>query len=111
MDVVTVPLTLASRTVVTRCRHQISIFVECVLYLYVHRAPLTLASRAVVIAHGTLETPEFQRQNREFANTLRERGKRVEFLVGQGYNHYEMFETLGNPYGLLGRAMLALINL
>ena len=65
----------------------------------------------VVIAHGTLETPEFQRQNREFANTLRERGKRVEFLVGQGYNHYEMFETLGNPYGLLGRAMLALINL
>ena len=30
----------------------------------------------------------------------------VTFLIGQGYNHFEMFETLGNPYGLLGRAML-----
>jgi arylformamidase len=65
----------------------------------------------VVIAHGTLETPEFQRQNREFAAALKVAGKPVTFLIGQGYNHFEMFETLGNPYGLLGRAMLALMNL
>jgi arylformamidase len=65
----------------------------------------------IVIAHGTLETPEFQRQNREFAATVKAAGKPVSFLVGQGYNHFEMFETLGNPYGLLGRAMLQLMNL
>ena len=65
----------------------------------------------VVIAHGTLETPEFQRQNREFAAALKAAGKPVTFLVGEGYNHFEMFETLGNPYGLLGRAMLGLMNL
>jgi arylformamidase len=65
----------------------------------------------VVIAHGTLETPEFQRQNREFAAMLKTAGKPVTFLVGQGYNHFEMFETLGNPYGLLGRAMLQLMKL
>ncbi len=65
----------------------------------------------VVVAHGTLETPEFQRQNREFAAAIKAAGKPVSFLLGQGYNHFEMFETLGNPYGLLGRAMLELMKL
>ena len=65
----------------------------------------------IVVAHGTLETPEFQRQNREFAAAVKAAGKPVMFLVGQGYNHFEMFETLGNPYGLLGRAMLDLMKL
>jgi arylformamidase len=65
----------------------------------------------VVIAHGTLETPEFQRQNRDFAAAVKAAGKPVQFVIGQGYNHFEMFETLGNPYGLLGRPMLALMKL
>ena len=34
-------------------------------------------------------------------------GKPVWLLVGAGYNHFEIVETLGNPYGLLGRAVLA----
>lgn len=65
----------------------------------------------IIVAHGTLETPEFQRQNRDFAAAVKAAGKPVTFLAGQGYNHYEMFETLGNPYGLLGRAMLSLMQL
>ena len=65
----------------------------------------------VVIAHGTLETPEFQRQSREFAAAVQIAGKRVELLVGDGYNHFELYETLANPYGLLGRAVLAQMNL
>lgn len=65
----------------------------------------------VIVAHGTLETPEFQRQNRDFAAAVKGAGKPVTFLIGQGYNHFEMFETLGNPYGLLGRAMLAQMKL
>ena len=65
----------------------------------------------IVVAHGSLETPEFQRQNRDFAAAVKAAGKPVTFLVGQGYNHFEMFETLGNPYGLLGRAMLELMKL
>ena len=65
----------------------------------------------VVVAHGTLETPEFQRQNREFAAAVKAAGKPVTFLIGQGYTHFEMFETLGNPYGLLGRAMLEQMKL
>ena len=65
----------------------------------------------VIVAHGALETPEFQRQNREFAAAVKKAGKPVTFLIGQGYTHFEMFETLGNPYGLLGRAMLEQMKL
>jgi arylformamidase len=60
----------------------------------------------LVVAHGTLDTPEFQRQARDFAAAVRAAGKPVELVVGDGYNHFEMFETLANPYGVLGRAVL-----
>jgi arylformamidase len=65
----------------------------------------------VVLAHGTQETPEFQRQTRDFAAAVKAAGKPVELLVGEGYNHFEMPETLANPYGLLGRAVLAQMKL
>ena len=60
----------------------------------------------LVVAHGSLETPEFQRQSREFAAALKAAGKPVELLVGREYNHFEILETLSTPYGLLGRAVL-----
>ena len=65
----------------------------------------------LVLAHGTYETPEFQRQTRDFAAAVKAAGKPVELLVGEGYNHFEMLETLANPYGLLGRAVLAQMRL
>jgi arylformamidase len=65
----------------------------------------------VIVAHGTLESPEFQRQSRDFAAAARAAGKPVELLVGEGYNHFEIIETLGNPYGLLGRAVLEQMQL
>jgi arylformamidase len=65
----------------------------------------------VVLAHGTLETPEFQRQTRDFAAALRVAGKPVQLIVGKGYNHYELGETLGNPYAILGRAALQMMKL
>ena len=65
----------------------------------------------VVVAYGTFETPEFQRQSRDFAAAVTAAGKRVELLVGEGYNHFELYETLANPYGLLGRAALEQMGL
>jgi arylformamidase len=65
----------------------------------------------LVVAYGTCETPEFQRQNREFAAAVKSAGKKVRFLVGEHDNHFELPETLGNPYGLLGRAALELMGL
>ena len=60
----------------------------------------------LLVAYGSLETPEFQRQSREFAAAVKATGKPVRLLVGEGYNHFEIIETLANPYGLLGRAVL-----
>ena len=65
----------------------------------------------VIVAYGTLETPEFQRQSRDFAAALTAAGKPVQLLVAQGYNHFEIPETLANPYGLLGRAVLEQMKL
>jgi arylformamidase len=65
----------------------------------------------LVVAYGTCETPEFQRQNREFAAAVEAASKKVRLLVGEHYNHFELPETLGNPYGLLGRAALELMGL
>jgi arylformamidase len=65
----------------------------------------------LVVAYGTCETPEFQRQNREFAAVVETAGKKVRLMVGEHYNHFELPETLGNPYGLLGRAALDLMGL
>ena len=65
----------------------------------------------LIVAYGTCETPEFQRQNREFAAAVEAAGKKVQLLVGENYNHFELPETLGNPYGLLGRAALELMGL
>jgi arylformamidase len=65
----------------------------------------------LILTYGTYETPEFQRQSRDFAAAVKAAGKPVELLVGEGYNHFEMLETLANPYGLLGRAVLIQMGL
>jgi arylformamidase len=65
----------------------------------------------VVIGVGAFETPEFQRQAREFAAALKAAGKPVELIVAPGYNHYEIGETIGHPYAVLGRATLDMMGL
>ena len=65
----------------------------------------------LVVAYASLDTPEFQRQSREFEAAVRTAGKPVELIRGDGYNHFEFIETLANPYGHLGRAALAQMGL
>ena len=65
----------------------------------------------IVLLYGSHETPEFQRQSREFAEALRGAGKPVELIYAEGYNHFEIAETLANPYGLVGRAVLNQIGI
>jgi arylformamidase len=65
----------------------------------------------LILAYGTAETPEFQRQSRDFVAAVRGRGKPAALLVGDAYNHFELLETLANPYGLAGRAMLRQMDL
>jgi arylformamidase len=65
----------------------------------------------LIVAHGTFETPEFQRQARDFAAAVKAAGKPVTLLVGEGYNHFEMTEMIGNPLSLLGSAVLEQMQL
>ncbi len=65
----------------------------------------------VTLLHGTLETPEFQRQSRDFAAAMTAAGKPARLDVVADYNHFELGETLNNPYGPFGRAALEMMRL
>jgi len=64
-----------------------------------------------VVAYGSLETPEFKRQSREFAEAVAGKGLLADLIVADGYNHFEIHETLGDPYDVLGRAVLKQMEL
>ena len=65
----------------------------------------------VALVYGTAETPEFQRQSRDFAAAVKAAGKPVTLSVMEGYNHFEVWEQLANPYSLFGRAVLEQMKL
>jgi arylformamidase len=65
----------------------------------------------VTVMYGTYETPEFQRQSREFAGALKTANKDVTLIVAPNYNHWELQETMANPLGWAGRAALAMMGL
>jgi arylformamidase len=65
----------------------------------------------VTLLYGMLETPEFQRQSRDFAAAVQAAGKPARLVAAPGYNHFEMNETLANPYGFFGRAVLEQMKL
>jgi arylformamidase len=65
----------------------------------------------VTLVYGSAETPEFQRQSRDFAAAVKAAGKPVTLSVMEGYNHFEVGEQLANPYSLFGRAVLEQMKL
>lgn len=64
----------------------------------------------IVLACGTLETPEFQRQSLTFYEALSTRRAGSELVLAHECNHFEILETLANPYGILGEKMLQLLS-
>jgi arylformamidase len=65
----------------------------------------------VIVANGDHDSPEFQRQSREFAAALEAIGRLDRYLVGKGLNHFEMIATLADRDGLVGRAALEMMKL
>lgn len=65
----------------------------------------------LILAYGTLESPEFQRQSRHMAEAVGKAGKKVELIVAEGCNHFEMLEQLANPYGVLAQPLLRMMGL
>jgi arylformamidase len=64
----------------------------------------------IIVTYGTNETPEFQRQSRDFAAAVKAAGKPVELIEAPNFNHFEMCESLANPFGPNGRAALKLMK-
>ena len=60
----------------------------------------------VTVTYGGDETPEFQRQSREFA-----KASNATLIAVPDHNHFEMALTLGDPYGANGRAALGMMGL
>jgi arylformamidase len=65
----------------------------------------------LILAHGTAESPEFQRQTRDFFSVITAAGKPAELIVAEDYNHFELLELLANPYSNIGRARLRQMTL
>jgi arylformamidase len=65
----------------------------------------------VIVANGDHDSPEFQRQSREFAAALGALGRLDRYLVGKGLNHFEIIATLADRKGLVGRAALEMMKL
>ncbi len=60
----------------------------------------------LAILYASLDSPEFRRQSRDFAAALEAYGRSTRLIEGERYNHFELIETLANPYGIAGRIAL-----
>jgi len=65
----------------------------------------------IIVAYGENESPEFQRQARDFHAAIGRAGHAAELIVGENLNHFEIVTTLARRDGLLARAMLGLMGL
>src|SRR5262249_17239589 len=86
-------------------------FTDVMEHLMSAQRQLDKLQAPIIVTYGTNETPEFQRQNRDFAAAVKAAGKPVELIEAPDYNHFEMCESLGDPYGPNGRAALKLMEL
>jgi arylformamidase len=97
------PVRLSSRSAYLRITDEIEAALSPARHVDGLRTPLILSC-------GAYESPEFQRQTADFFRAVQAAGKPATLLIGEGYNHFELLETVANPYGLLGRALLAQIG-
>ena len=98
------PVRLSSRSAYVKFDDAMEESMSTIRHIGNLRAPVT-------VMYGTFETPEFQRQSRDFAAAVKAAGKPVTLIVAPNHNHYEVQETLANPYGWAGRAALAMMGL
>jgi arylformamidase len=98
------PVRLSKRSSYIRFTDEMEDAMSAQRHLALLRAPVT-------VTYGSDETPEFQRQSRDFAAAVKAAAKPVELVEAANFNHFEAVETLGNPFGSNGRAALAIMKL
>ena len=60
----------------------------------------------IILAYGGLETDEFKRQTKDFADAMKKANKPVELIFTEFSNHFEIMDDFGNPYGPVSAAAL-----
>ena len=98
------PARLSARSNYIKFDDEMEQSLSSIRHIELLRAPITVTC-------GTAETPEFQRQSRDFVAAVKAAGKPAELLEAPDFNHFEMGESLGNPYGPNGLAALKLMKL
>jgi arylformamidase len=99
-----VPVSLSARRLYVNFTPEVIDKLSAINQMHFLNAPIYLIN-------GTMESLEFQRQTRDFAAALQAAHKNVTYRIGYGYNHFELPETLANPYGVLGRTGLEMMGL
>jgi arylformamidase len=69
-----------------------------------------LASPPLVIAYGTAELPELQRQSCEYAEARANAGLAGKLVALAGHNHFTILEELAQPEGALTSLLLELLD-
>jgi acetyl esterase/lipase len=72
-------------------------------------ANISLASSPLIVAFGTAELPELQRQSREYAHARSEAGLPGRVAPLSGHNHFSILEELARPDGALNALVRELI--
>ena len=98
------PARLSARSTYIKFNDDIEQTLSSMRHIDMLHAPIT-------VTYGSYETPEFQRQSRDFAAAVKAAGKPVKLVEAPDFNHFEMCESLGNPYGPNGLAALKLMKL
>jgi arylformamidase len=70
---------------------------------------LDLVRCPIAVGYGDRESPEFQRQGRDFAFALRQAGIAHALQVGYGLNHFEVLHSITEPDGFFRRLALEMV--
>jgi arylformamidase len=98
------PVRLSARSTYVKFDDAMEVELSTIRHIANLRVPVT-------VMYGTYETPEFQRQSKEFAAALKAAGKDVTMIEAPNYNHWELQETMSNSLSWCGRAALAMMKL
>ena len=65
----------------------------------------------LIVAAAEFDAPEFRRQAHDFAAAAARAGATVRHVEANGFNHFDVINSLDDPQGLLGKLMLEQMEL
>ena len=98
------PVMLSARSSYVKLSAQETLDLSPILHINRVQAP-------VIVAFGSLESPEYKRHALSFAEAMTAAGKEVSLLDCGAFNHFEVLEELGRPGTPLARVAMQLMNI